>query len=244
MNPADARDPKAANLQPGTLYVVSTPIGNLGDTTTRTVDSLRSVDAIACEDTRVTGKLLKHLGVEPHPPLRSYRDENEQVATPGLLAELQSGKVIALVADAGTPTISDPGFRLVRACRAAKVPVIPVPGPTAAVAALSVSGLPTDQFLFLGFLPPKKAARLRCFENHKKADYTLVFYESTHRIEKFLDDLKSVLGPERNIFIGREISKLHETYLSGTVAEVRAALSQRSSKGEFVVCIAREGFSL
>lgn len=234
------RSEKRFSAEPGCLYLVATPIGNLRDLSDRARDILGSVSKIACEDTRVTGKLLKKIEVEV--PTISYRDENEHSLAPKLVEELSSGKSIALVADAGTPTLSDPGFRLVRACRARQVPVIPIPGPFAAAVALSASGLPTDGFLFVGFLAPKKSARLRFFQEYLKFPYTLVCYESTHRIDKFLEDAKSVFGPERTICLAREMTKIHETFLVGGIAEVQKTFAPQSSKGEFVVCIAKEGF--
>lgn len=233
---------RSFQAEPGHLYLVSTPIGNLGDFTDRARQTLASVQKIACEDTRVTGKLLKHLGLEI--PMVSYRDENEQSLAPTLVQELQKGLSLALVADAGTPTLSDPGYRLVQACRAQQIPVVPIPGPFAAAAALSASGLPTDGFLFVGFLPPKRSARQRFFQNHLQFPYTLVFYESTHRIEKFLEDARTVFGPDRVLCLAREITKLHETFLVGSIAEVRETFQSHSRKGEFVVCIAKEGISL
>jgi 16S rRNA (cytidine1402-2'-O)-methyltransferase len=230
------------NRGSATLHLVATPIGNLGDFSPRAVETLRSCDAIACEDTRKVLRLL-----QPHDirkPLLAYHEHNEQSMAPVLAERLANGASIALVCEAGTPAISDPAFRLVRLCRARGLPVSPVPGPCAAIAALSVSGLPSDAFLFLGFLPPKSAARKRSFETHRNAPYTLIFYESTHRIEKFLSDLLETLGPQRTIALAREMTKLHETFYIGTVAQVRESLAEGSQKGEFVVCIAREGYAL
>lgn len=224
------------------LYVVATPIGNLGDLSARAADILREADAIACEDTRVTGKLLKHIGSGR--PALSYREENEARLAPELARRIAGGERIALVADAGTPLLSDPGFRLVRECRRNGLTVTPVPGPVAATAALSISGLPSDAFTFVGFLPPKSAARRKFFEEHRGDAATLICYESTHRIEKFLDDLIGILGPQRVICVARELTKRHETILTGPAGEVRGALAARSTKGEFTVLIAREGFEL
>lgn len=235
--------PSGFQIEPATLYVVSTPIGNLEDATPRSIHCLSQVDQIACEDTRVTGKLLKLLGI-PEKPLISYRDENEKILSDTLADSIAAGTSLALVSDAGTPTCSDPGFRLIRACRRAGLPVIPIPGITASATALSVSGLPTDGHLFVGFLPPKASARQRFLESHKEFPYTLVLYESTHRIEKLLDDILAVLGPDRVIHMAREMTKRHETYLTGSVATVMAEMKTRSKKGEFVVCIARQGFAL
>lgn len=242
---SDGRDNRPGRAQaavPGVLYCVATPIGNLADLSPRAADILNSADLIACEDTRVTGKLLRKLELDK--PCISYREENEKALAPQLVKDLQAGKSIALVADAGTPTLSDPGFRLVRACRIAGVSVVPVPGPFAAAAALSASGLPTDGFLFVGFLPPKRAARERFFQQFLEFPYTLVCYESTHRIMKFIEDAIRVLGPERVVCVAREITKLHETFHTGTLKEVQKALATASTKGEFVVCIARSEFVL
>lgn len=227
---------------PATLYLVATPIGNLGDLTTRAVDTLRNCDLIACEDTRKVQRLLQPHGIRK--PLQAYHEHNEQALAPLLAERLAQGESIALVSEAGTPAISDPGFRLVRLCRARGLTVSPVPGACAAICALSASGLPSDSFLFLGFLPPKSAARRRCFDQHKDASYTLVFYESTHRIIKFLDDLLETVGSLRIIALAREMTKLHETFHVGTVEEVRHIMETSSQKGEFVVCVARQGFVL
>mgnify|MGYP006267354243 FL=1 len=225
--------------EPGHLYLVSTPIGNLADLSFRARDILSSVDRIACEDTRVTARLLQRFGVEK--TLISYREENEKTLAPGLADAIAGGESLALVADAGTPTLSDPGYRLVRACRSAGLPVVPVPGPFAAITALAASGLPTDGFLYVGFLPPKRSARQRFFREHEDFPYTLVCYESTHRIEKFLADANECLGPERLICLARELTKRHETFLVGTLEGVCSRFQQSSHKGEFVVCIGRKG---
>lgn len=228
--------------QAGKLYIVGTPIGNLGDLSLRAAAILKSADIIACEDTRVTAKLMHYLGLSKD--LVSYRDANEEAQANHLLESLQNGKSIALVSDAGTPTISDPGFRLVRLCRKAAVDVIPVPGPAAFVAALSASGLPSDRFQFIGFLPPKSAARKRFFEEILNAEQTTIFYESSHRIEKFMNELVEILGDNRVICVAREITKLHETFLVGKSAEVLLEFRNRSQKGEFVVLIAPQTFTL
>jgi len=227
----------------GILFVVATPIGNLGDASPRAREILGSVAIIACEDTRVTGKLLARWEI-PRPTLLSYREENESERTPGLLAELEAGRDVALASDAGTPTISDPGFRLVRACRAAGISVRAVPGPSACVAALSVSGLPSDRFFFAGFLPPKSAARRRFLEEHRGFPSTIILYESVHRIEKLLSEVVEVLGEERVIAVSRELTKKFETSSVGPAGEVREEVLSRARKGEYVVVIAPEGFSL
>ena len=228
----------------GCLTLVATPIGNLGDMPTRANEALQAADCIACEDTRVTGKLLSKLGIESRPELLSYRNENEQALAEPLTARIADGQQIALVADAGTPAISDPGFRLVRACRKNGLKVTAIPGPCAAVTALALSGLPSDGFLFVGFLPPKRAARIRFFEAHQDFGYTLILYESCHRISKCLDDLIEILGPSRSISVSRELTKLHETVHSGPATEVRERVAQASQKGEFVISIAKKNYAL
>lgn len=229
---------------PGQLTLVAAPIGNLGDMTARGIETLRSVDVIACEDTRVTGKLLSKLGIEKEGPLVSYREENEKHMAGALADRIAAGEHIALIADAGMPAISDPGFRLVRECRLRGLPVTAAPGVTAATTALALSGLPSDGFLYVGFLAPKSAARKRFFEEKRAFEYTIIVYESCHRIGKFLNDLVEVLGTERCISVGRELTKLHETIHSGSAAEVRDHVAAGSQKGEFVVCIAKDGFAL
>lgn len=228
----------------GSLILVATPIGNLSDISERAKTSLQSANAIACEDTRVTGKLLSKLGFETKPELISYRDENEATLAEPLAKRIQDGETIVLVADAGTPSISDPGFRLVRQCRKLKLPVTAVPGPCAAILALALSGLPSDGFLFVGFLPPKRAARKRFFEQHKDFGYSIILYESCHRIGKCLEDLVETLEPDRTVSVSRELTKLHETVHTGTASAVKAAVAKASQKGEFVITIAKKGFLL
>ncbi len=226
----------------GCLHLVATPIGNLSDLAPRVADTLAEADLIACEDTRVTHKLLQHLGLQR--PTLSYREENEKVLAPELAQRISQGENIALLSDAGFPGISDPGFRLVRECRSRGLPVVPVPGPNAAITALAASGLPTDSFLFKGFLPPKTSARKRFFTEHEASPYTLVLYESRHRILKCLDDLVEVLGEDRCICVAREITKLHETFHPGPAGKVRERVRNGSQKGEFVVMVAKEGYQL
>jgi 16S rRNA (cytidine1402-2'-O)-methyltransferase len=228
--------------QPGTLYVVATPIGNLADLTERARAILGAVDLVACEDTRTTGGLLTRLGL--HRELTAYHEHNELEAATRLADLVAAGKSVALVSDAGTPTLSDPGFRVVRACRQRGLPVVPVPGPSALTAVLSASGLPTNGFLFVGFLPPKSAARLAFLEKHGGFPYTLAFYESCHRIEKFAAEIVEKLGPARVVCLAREVTKLHETFLVGPAAEVQRRLATGSQKGEFVVLIAPADFVL
>jgi 16S rRNA (cytidine1402-2'-O)-methyltransferase len=233
-----------ASLTPsaGHLYVVATPIGNLADLTERARAILANVDLIACEDTRTTGALLTRLGLRKE--LVAYHEHNELEAAERLAGLLASGKTIALVSDAGTPALSDPGFRLVRACRRRQLPVVPVPGASALTAVLSASGLPTNGFLFVGFLPPKSAARLAFFEKYRDFDYTLALYESCHRIDKAIAELVATLGAERVICVAKEVTKLHETFLVGPAGDVQARLAKTSLKGEFVLLVAPATFAL
>ena len=221
----------------GILYVVATPIGNLEDITFRAVRVLKEVDVIACEDTRQTRKLLDHYGISK--PQVSYYEHNEKSRAEELLRELQAGKSIALVSDAGTPLIADPGYRLVDIARAAGITVSPIPGPSAILAALSASGLPTDSFLFRGFLPPKTGQRRKVLDEWRDSESTVVFYEAPHRILETLDDIARVLG-NRPVVLARELTKMHEEFLRGTAPELKQLLEQRASiKGEFVVLIGK-----
>lgn len=228
--------------KPGHLYVVATPIGNLSDLTDRARLVLSTVDLVACEDTRTTGALLTRIGL--HRPLVPYHDHNEIAAADQLVAQLQAGKSVAVVSDAGTPAISDPGFRIVRACRRAALPVVPIPGACALAAVLSASGLPSDGFLFVGFLPAKTSARVSFLQKYRDFDYTLALYESCHRIDKFAAEITATLGQDRVICIAKEVTKLHETFLVGRAAEVEARLAKTSLKGEFVVLVAPSVFVL
>jgi len=228
----------------GTLTLVAAPIGNLSDITPRAVDVLTAASFIACEDTRVTGKLLSKLEIENNAQLISYREENESYMAGEIADRMEAGEHIALIADAGTPAISDPGFRLVRECRKRGLKVTTAPGVSAVITALSLSGLPSDAFLYVGFLAPKSAARKRFFEANQTNDYTIIIYESCHRIGKFLNDLVSTLGPDRCISVCRELTKLHETIHTGRASEVRDRVADGSQKGEFVICIAKDGFKL
>jgi 16S rRNA (cytidine1402-2'-O)-methyltransferase len=221
----------------GTLYVVATPIGNLEDISARAIRILGEVDLIACEDTRHTRKLLDRYGISR--PLVSYHEHNEQPRAAELLGDLQAGKNIALVSDAGTPLIADPGYRLVEQAREQGVTVTPVPGPCALIAALSASGLPTDSFLFHGFLPPKQGQRRKLLTELKTLEATLIFYEAPHRILETLEDIAATLG-QRRVVLARELTKIHEEFLRGTPAELRSALAERPSvKGEITVMVAR-----
>jgi 16S rRNA (cytidine1402-2'-O)-methyltransferase len=223
---------------PGTLYIVATPIGNLEDITLRALRILREADLIACEDTRQTRKLLDHAGISK--PTVSYHDHNEAERTAELIAKLEGGAKIALVSDAGTPLISDPGYRLVEAAIEAGIPVEPIPGPCAAVAALSASGLPPDSFRFCGFLPPRSSPRRKLLGELTGETCTLIFYEAPHRILDALEDIEAVMGARR-VVVAREITKLHEEFLRGTAAEVRAKLSQRAVvRGEITILIGKQ----
>ena len=217
--------------------MVATPIGNLEDITLRALRILREVDRIACEDTRQTRKLLDRHGISK--PLVSYHEHNEQARAEELLGDLQAGKNIALVSDAGTPLIADPGYRLVAQARAAGVTVSPIPGPSALISALSASGLPTDSFFFGGFLPAKKIQRRKTLDEMKAYPATLVFYEAPHRIVETLNDIAEVLGPRR-VTIGRELTKIHEEFLTGDASGLHQLLSTRPSmKGEITLMIAK-----
>jgi 16S rRNA (cytidine1402-2'-O)-methyltransferase len=219
----------------GTLYVVATPLGNLEDVTLRAVRVMKEARLIACEDTRRTAGLLKAHGIST--PTTSYFEHNERWKGARVLDVIRQGGDVALVSDAGTPGISDPGYRLVREARAEGLPVVPIPGPSAAVAALSVSGLPTDRFLFVGFLPPRSGARRRALEALVPARETLVFYESPVRVLSCLEDMRQILG-DRPAFLCREATKLHEEYRPGTLGELRALLGERKEvKGEIVLVV-------
>src|SRR5688500_14582368 len=238
------RTAKTSSLtpQPGHLYVVATPIGNLADLTDRARAILAGVDLIACEDTRTTGGLLARLGL--HKSLFAYHEHNETEAAEKLADQLAEGKSIAVVSDAGTPALSDPGFRVVRACRRRGLPVVPVPGPSALTAVLSASGLPTNGFLYVGFLPAKSAARVTFFEKYRDFDYTLALYESCHRIDKAVDEIGATLGAARVICVAKEVTKLHEAFIVGPSLDVQARLAKTSLKGEFVLLIATAHFEL
>lgn len=219
------------------LFVVATPIGNLEDITYRAVRVLREATLIACEDTRQTRKLLDHYGITT--PMVSYHDHNEESRTAELIERMRNGESIALVSDAGTPLISDPGFRLVRDARAAGIPVSAIPGPSAALTALSASGLPTDAFRFCGFFPEKRKARLDVLRDLSRDPATLVFYEAPHRIVETLTDIEEAM-PGRPVVLARELTKLHEEFLSGSPAHIRHELEQRPAiKGEMTVLIGK-----
>ncbi|QOW24052.1 16S rRNA (cytidine(1402)-2'-O)-methyltransferase [Lysobacter sp. H23M47] len=223
--------------KPGTLYIVATPIGNLGDISARALEVLGSVDAICAEDTRHTRQLLSHFAMER--PLLALHQHNEEAQAGQLVARLQSGDSLALVSDAGTPLVSDPGFRLVRAARAAGIRVSPVPGACAAIAALSVAGIASDRFAFEGFLPAKSGARRERLARLASEPRTLVFYESAHRIEESLADMAAALGPDRRVVLARELTKLFETVLDGGLSELlaRVQADPNQRKGEFVLVV-------
>lgn len=227
---------------PGHLYVVATPIGNLADITERARILLGAVDLIACEDTRTTGAMLTRFGMRRE--LLAYHEHNETEVAERLADLLAAGKSIAVVSDAGTPALSDPGFRVVRACRRRGLPVVPVPGASALTAVLSASGLPSNGFLYVGFLPPKSAARLAFFEKYRDFVYTLALFESCHRIDKAVDEIVATLGPARVICVAKEVTKLHEAFLVGSASDVQARLAKTSLKGEFVLLIAPADFVL
>jgi 16S rRNA (cytidine1402-2'-O)-methyltransferase len=223
------------------LYVVATPLGNLGDLSVRARAVLTAADFIACEDRRTTGNLLRHLGLSR--PLIAYHEHNERTAAGTIAERVAAGESVALVSDAGTPTISDPGFRVVRECRRRGLPVFPVPGPSAALAALSASGLPSDAFLFLGFPPPRSAARRKLLQEWKNFAGTVIFYESCHRIVAFVAEALEELGPDRTVAVGRELTKLHESWHVGPLTTVAVNLARERPRGEYVLLIGPENFS-
>lgn len=221
----------------GTLYVVGTPIGNLEDMTFRAVRILQTVDIIAAEDTRHTGKLLQHFQIKT-PQLVSYYEHNQHQRIPELLERLGRGAGVALVTDAGMPGISDPGYELVKACVEAGIKVIPIPGASAAITALSTAGLPTDRFVFEGFLPAKGQDRLSRLEALQIETRTLIFYEAPHRLKQTLQDLANVLGENRHLVLARELTKLYEEFWRGTIEKAIALYQQREPQGEFTLVIA------
>jgi 16S rRNA (cytidine1402-2'-O)-methyltransferase len=225
-------------VRPGHLYVVATPIGNLGDLSPRAQGVLAQVDLIAAEDTRTSGVLLQHFGIGTR--VVAFHEHNEDRIAEELIRRLKSGDSIALVSDAGTPLVSDPGFALVRAARAANLPVIALPGPCAAIAALSISGLPTDSFVFAGFLPPKATARRARLQELLGEMRTLIFYEASHRIVECVEEIAAVFGAQRRLCLAREISKRFEESVVAGAAEVAAWLKEDAnrSRGEFVLVLA------
>ena len=225
------------STEAGAFYVVATPIGNLEDITQRALRVLGSVDVILAEDTRHSARLLQHFGIET--PLVALHEHNERRMIPRVLARLARGESMALIADAGTPLISDPGYQLVRALRLEGIRIVPLPGPCALICALSVSALPTDRFAFEGFLPVKRTARVRQLERLSDETRTLVFFEAPHRIEATISDMINVFGPQRQATIARELTKVFETVHSATLEELRDWFEQTPErrKGEFVVLV-------
>lgn len=226
-----------AEKQP-TLYLVGTPIGNLEDITQRALRILKEADLIACEDTRQTAKLLAHYGIEKR--TISYHQHNELTRAAELIMRLEQGNTIALVSDAGMPGISDPGFRLVSLAIRRKIPVVPVPGASAAICALVASGLPTDAFVFHGFLPARLGQRRKLLEGVVGSTRTQIFYEAPHRLLGALEDIAELMGPQRGVVVAREVTKLHEEFVRGTAAEVLAEFQKRKEvRGEITLLVAR-----
>jgi len=217
------------------LYIVPTPIGNLEDITLRAINVLKSVDVVLAEDTRTSGNLLKHLGISK--PLHSYHIHNEHQTVTRVVERILKGETMALVSDAGTPAVSDPGFLLVRECIKYKIPIECLPGPTAFVPALVNSGLPSDRFTFEGFLPHKKGRQTR-LQNLASEERTMIFYESPHRLLKALTQFSEHFGPDRQVSVSRELTKIYEENIRGTVAEVSAYFSGKTIKGEIVIVVA------
>ena len=218
----------------GCLYLVGTPIGNLEDITLRALRILREADQIAAEDTRHTQKLLSHYEISR--PLVSYHEHNEMTRAPELLIALEQGAKIALVSDAGTPLVSDPGYRLVTLCLRHQIPVVPIPGPSALLASLSASGLPNEEFLFVGFLPARSGERRRALERLRIEDRTIILYEAPHRVEECVTDAQEILG-DRPACLAREVTKLHEEFRRGKLSALAASLKERPARGEITLLI-------
>ncbi|MDF7667414.1 16S rRNA (cytidine(1402)-2'-O)-methyltransferase [Orbaceae bacterium ESL0727] len=220
-----------------TLYIVATPIGNLNDITLRAIETLKTVDLVAAEDTRHSGLLLQHLGIKAK--LLALHDHNEQEKSHQLIEKLQAGQTIALISDAGTPLINDPGYHLVKLCRANGIKVVPIPGACAAITALSASGLPSDKFSYEGFLPAKSKARQESLQQLSHESRTLIFYESTHRLLDTLMDMQTILGADRQMVLAKELTKTWETFVAQPIAEVIAWLNEDTNrqKGEFVLLV-------
>lgn len=228
----------------GKLLLVATPLGNLGDLSPRAREALAEADVVACEDTRTTANLLRLAGINAR-HLAAYHEHNEAEAAEALAARVEAGQVVAVVTDAGTPGLSDPGFRVARACARRGLAVSPIPGPNAAIALLSASGLPTNAFRFAGFLPPKSAARRRFLsEEVAGATETVVLHESCHRIDALLGEMLELLGPERVACVGRELTKLHESVRTAPLGILVPAVRAGSLKGEFTLAVAPAGFAL
>ncbi|MBI4970682.1 MAG: 16S rRNA (cytidine(1402)-2'-O)-methyltransferase [Candidatus Omnitrophica bacterium] len=222
----------------GTLFVVSTPIGNLKDISHRALEVLGAVDMILAEDTRQTSKLLFHFNLKT--PRISFHDFSSDKKLDSLICQLEAGKNMALVSDSGTPLLSDPGFNLVREAIAKNIPIVPVPGASALLASIVASGVPMDRFVFEGFLPQKGSSRKERLENIAKAEATQILYESPYHVTKLLESLKEIFGGGRPLVIGRELTKIHEEFLRGTVDELIAHFSKVTPRGEFVVIIPKE----
>jgi len=236
-NPEEEVLAPAPDTSRGCLYLVGTPIGNLEDITLRALRILKEVDQIACEDTRHTQKLLTHYDI--HKSLVSYHEHNEITRAPELVVAMEAGAKIALVSDAGTPLVSDPGHRLVTLCVRHRIPVIPIPGPSALLAALSASGLPNEEFLFVGFLPNRSGERRRALERLRIEDRTIIFYEAPHRVAETVADAQEILG-DRSACLAREVTKLHEEFRRGKLSELAASLAERPARGEITLLIAPE----
>ncbi len=226
----------AASPPRGKLLVVGTPIGNLEDITLRAIHSLKEADLIACEDTRRTQKLLNHYHIKTETV--SYHEHNELTRAPELILEMEQGGTVALVSDAGMPTISDPGYRLVHLAIRHGIPVVPIPGASAFVAALAASGLPVDCFRFLGFLPAKKLARRKALAGMRNSTKVLIFYEAPHRLIEMLEDVRETLG-DRPVVVAREVTKLHEEFVRGSITEALDRLGKKPVKGEITVIVGK-----
>ena len=227
----------AEHTKPGTLYVVATPIGNLEDITYRAVRVLKEADLIACEDTRHTAKLLHHYGIDK--PTVSYHEHNEAARAEELVAKLEQGLNVAQVSDAGMPGISDPGYRVIKLAIERGVQVVPIPGASAVVAALAASGLPTDSFQFLGFLPAKSGQRRTLLESMRSAPHTTVVYEAPHRIAETMQDIVELLGAERPVALARELTKVHEEFIRGSATEILRRIEEQGLKGEMTLLIGK-----
>jgi len=232
---AEGRPARLGSKPAPGLYLVATPIGNMGDITFRAVETLRAADLVACEDTRVSGKLMTRLGLDR--PLTPYHEHNAEKAGPHIIAKLKEGAVVALISDAGTPLVSDPGYRLVRACVAEGIPVTALPGASAVMTALQLSGLPNDRFMFAGFLPNKAAARRASLREVAAVPATLVFFESPNRLGESLADMAAVLGA-REAAVARELTKLHEEVARGDLFTLSNRYADAPPKGEVVVVVA------
>lgn len=231
VSPNPANHPAPAR---GCLYLVGTPIGNLEDITLRALRVLKEADQIACEDTRHTLKLLTHYDI--HKPLVSYHEHNELTRAPELVVALEQGAKIALVSDAGMPLVSDPGHRLVTLCLRHHIPVVPIPGPSALLASLSASGLPNEEFLFVGFLPARSGERRRALERLRIEDRTIILYEAPHRLEECVAEALEILG-DRPACLAREVTKLYEEFVRGKLSELAAALEERPARGEITLIL-------